>query len=165
LEGAGAVDASEAAMSIETTTPFLRGLEERRSRVERFLVAAHELPRMTIDERIELVEDVTAFLADTLLPHADAAQRVLYAEADRQLGHTGAGESLTFDRQEIRTRIAELAACEPRRSGRLQELLYALYVVTSTHVQKEEEAYLRLLDSQPGSMERVMGGMAALDRV
>jgi hypothetical protein len=152
-------------MGIETTIPFLRGLEERRSRVERFLVAAHELPRMTVDERIEVIEDVTAFLAETLLPHADAAQRVLYAEADRQLGHTGAGESVTFDSQEIRLRIGELAECAPRRTGRLQELLYALYVLTSNHVQKEEEAYLRLLDSQPGSMERVMGGMAALGRV
>jgi hypothetical protein len=152
-------------MSIETTTPFLRGLEGRRSRVERFLVAAHEIRRMRVDDRIEVIEDVIAFLAETLLPHADAAERVLYAEADRQLGRTGAGASLNFDRQEIRRRIAELADCEPRRTGRLQELLYALYVLASNHLQKEEEVYVKLLGSEPGTMERVMGGIAELDRV
>jgi hypothetical protein len=152
-------------MSIETTRPFLRGLEERRSRVEGFLVAAHELPRLSRAERIEVTEEVIAFLAESLLPHADAAQRVLYAEVDRQLGRTGAGDSVSFDREEIRRRIVELAECEPRRTGRLQELLYALYVLTSNHVQKEEEVYLRLLDAEPASMDRVMDGITELGRV
>jgi hypothetical protein len=147
-------------MSIETTRPFLRELEARRTGVERFLVAAHELPRMTVEQRIEVVEDVIAFLADTLLPHAEAAQHVLYAEADRLLGRTGVGDSVDFDREEIRRRIRELASCEVRRTGRLQELLYALYVLASNHVQKEEEMYLRVLGSEPERMERVMGGIA-----
>ena len=138
-------------MSIETTTPLLHGLEERRSRVERFLVAAHELPALSIDDRIEVIEDVIAFLAETLLPHAEAAQRV-YAEPGGR-----------FDRDEIRGRIAELTECDPRRAGRLQELLYALYVLASNHVQKEEEAYLRLLASEPERAERAVGEMAALE--
>jgi hypothetical protein len=141
-------------MSIETTTPFLRGLGERRNRVERFLVAAHELRTMAFEERVELIEDVVAFLAETLLPHADAAQQVLYDDAARP--------SVDFDREEIRRRIGELADCEPRRTGRLQELLYALYLLASTHLQKEEEAYLRLLDGDPEGAERVMAEMDTL---
>jgi hypothetical protein len=152
-------------MSIESTTPFLHGLEERRSRVERFLVAAHELSGMSNEERIELIEDVIAFLADTLLPHAEAAQRVLYAEPRGRFGRARGGESISFDRDEIRRRITELADCEPWRTGRLQELLYALYVLASNHVQKEEEAYLRLLTSEPARMERAMGEIGAVGRV
>jgi hypothetical protein len=149
-------------MSIESTTPFLHGLEERRSRVERFLVAAHELRGMTLDERIELVEDVIAFLAETLLPHADAVERVLYAPPDRRFARSRARASISFDRDEIRRRITDLADCDPRRTGRLQELLYALYVLASNHVQKEEEAYLRLLASEPRRVERALVEIRAL---
>ena len=151
-------------MSIESTTPFLHGLEARRSRVERFLVAAHELPGMSHEQRIEVIEEVIAFLAETLLPHADAVQRVLYAKPGGRFGRARAGQSISFDCAEIRRRIGELADCDPRQAGRVQELLYALYVLASNHVQKEE-AYLRLLTSEPERMERAMGEIGALGGV
>jgi hypothetical protein len=148
-------------MSIETTSPFLRELEKRRTSVERFLVCAHELPRLGLDDRIEVIEDVIAFLAETLLPHAQAEEDLLYAEADRLLGRSGSAASSAADREEIRRHIQALADCQPYRTGRLQEELYALYLVASMHVQKEEEVYLRLLGLDPSVMERVMGNMAA----
>jgi hypothetical protein len=148
-------------MSIETTSPFLRELGQRRTSVERFLVCAHELPRMGLDDRIEVIEDVIAFLAETLLPHAYAEEDLLYAESDRLLGRSGGAASSAADREEIRRHIQALAECEPRRTGRLQEELYALYLVASMHLQKEEEVYLRLVGLNPGSMERVMESMAA----
>ena len=147
-------------MSIETTSPFLRELEQRRSSVERFLVCAHELPRLGLDDRIEVIEDVIAFLAETLLPHAQAEEDLLYAEADRLLGRNGSAASSAADREEIRRHIQALADCEAHRTGRLQEELYALYLVASVHLQKEEEVYMRLLGLNPRSMERVMDGMA-----
>jgi hypothetical protein len=152
-------------MSIETTRPFLDGLAERRSRVERFLVAAHELRLMPVEDRIEVIEDVVAFLAETLLPHAEAAQRVLYPAAEGRFARRGSAASISFDREEIRRHIAELADCDPRRTGRLQELLYALYVVASNHVQTEEEVYLRLLDREPERMARVMDEIAERETV
>ena len=148
-------------MSIETTSPFLRELEQRRTSVERFLVCAHELPHMGLDDRIEVIEDVITFLAETLLPHAQAGEDLLYAEADRLLGRIGSAASSAADREEIRRHVRALADCEPHRTGRLQEELYALYLVASVHLQKEEEVYLRLLGLDPSLMERVMGSMAA----
>jgi hypothetical protein len=148
-------------MSIETTSPFLQELEQRRTSVERFLVCAHELPRMSLDDRIEVIEDVIAFLAETLLPHAYAEEDLLYAESDRLLGRSGGAASSAADREEIRRHIQALVECEPRRTGRLQEELYALYLVASMHLQKEEEVYLRLVGLNPRSMERVMENMAA----
>jgi hypothetical protein len=150
-------------VSIETTRPFLRELEERRTMVERFLVAARELPEMPLDERIVVIEDVTAFLAHTMIPHSKAAEKLLYPEVDSRFARDGMGASAAFDCAEIRGRIAELVDADPRDSGRLQELLYALYIVCSTHVQKEEEVYLRVLERSPERMEGVMTGISELE--
>lgn len=150
-------------MTMETTKPFLRDLAVRRNRVERFLVAAHELGGMPLDERIEVIEDVVAFLAERLLPHAQSEEGLLYTEAERLLEHGAGGNSVAFDCDEMRARIAELSDTDPADSGRLQELLYALYLLASTHLQKEEEVYLRLLGVEPEIMECVTAGMGELE--
>lgn len=150
-------------MSIQSTRPFLHDLAARRNRVEGFLVAAHELPGMPLDERIDVTEDVIAFLAETLLPHSEATEMVLCAEAERVLERGGVRGAIAFDREEIRGRIRELADTDPRRTGRLQELLYALHLLCAGSLQKEEELYLLMLDDEPGTMERVMDDMAELE--
>src|SRR4051812_45684102 len=68
-------------MSLRTTQPALDEQEELRRHVEQFLVAAHELPSLSVVERIDLVERIAAFLAEVLLPHAYVEQRVLYPQA------------------------------------------------------------------------------------
>ena len=73
-------------MSIRTTKPFLDAHAALRDQVEHLLVAAQEMPELEVDERIELVERIAAFLADMLLPHVAAEERILYPQAARLLG-------------------------------------------------------------------------------
>ena len=47
----------------------------------------------------------------------------------------------------MRERISDLAAADPEDTGRLQELLYAIYTLLSSHLWREEQLYLELLAS------------------
>src|SRR5215208_1321059 len=75
-----------APMSIRTTESFLREHATLRDHVEHLPVAARELPQVERGERIDMVERITAFLAEMLLPHAAAEEGVLYPQAAKLLG-------------------------------------------------------------------------------
>jgi iron-sulfur cluster repair protein YtfE (RIC family) len=141
-------------MTLRSTEPFRREQMELLEHVERLPVIAHQLPSQSTDERIEALEGVVTFLAETLLPHADVEERVLYPGADRLLGGAGDGGAVAHDRQEVRTRLAELAATNPADAGALQEILYALHALLSIHLQNEEEVYLRLVQTEPDDSVR-----------
>lgn len=152
-------------MSSDTTRQFLEGHRTLRNQVERLLLAAQELPHLDPEPRIELVEEIVTFLAQVLLPHADAEQRVLYPEARRLLGGVDETDSIDHDRSELRRRITELVECDPDDAGRLQELVYAIYALLSIHFWKKEEIFLRLLGSQPAaSVSAVLDKLAERER-
>ena len=132
---------------LRSTDHFRRQHAALLGHVERLPILAHELPSMSVEERIEVVERVTTFLVEVLLPHAELEQRVLYPGADQLLGDAGAGTSVGHDRSEVRIRLADLAAADPADAGALQELLYALHALLAIHLQHEEEVYLRLVQS------------------
>src|SRR5207248_10497558 len=67
---------SEAAMTLRSTDPFRREQIGLLRRIEELPVLAHELPSMGVDQRISAVERVVAFLAQTLLPHAQIEQQI-----------------------------------------------------------------------------------------
>jgi hemerythrin HHE cation binding domain-containing protein len=141
-------------MTLRSTRSFRREQADLLGHVERLPVVAHELPFLSADERIEAVEGVVAFLVEVLLPHAEVAERTLYPGAGRLLGDSGEGGAVAHDRQELRARIAELAATDPGDAGALQEILYALHTLLSIHLQHEEEVYLRLVQSEPDESVR-----------
>jgi hypothetical protein len=136
-------------MTLRTTEPFRREQADLLEHVERLPVIAHELTSLSVDERIEVVERVVAFLIEVLLPHAEVAERTLYPGADRLLGESGEGGAVAHDRREVRARIAELAGTDPSDAGAYQEILYALHALLSIHIQHEEEVYLRLVQTEP----------------
>jgi hemerythrin superfamily protein len=135
-------------MGIEATKPFLELHAELRNHVEHFPVAAHELPALDVEERIEVIERVVAFLAEILLPHAAAEERLLYPRAARLLAKPDDSSSVALDEAAERERIAEFAAADPDDTGRLQELLYGTYAVLTAHLWREEQLYVELMSCE-----------------
>ena len=136
-------------MTLRSTERFRREQIDLLHEVEGLPVMAHELPGLPIQDRIEVVEHVVTFLAEILLPHAEAEQRILYPEARRLFGHDRGSRAVAHDRREVRARIGELAAADVEDVGRLQEILYALHALLAIHLEHETEVYLRLVQSQP----------------
>jgi hypothetical protein len=141
-------------MTLRSSQPFRREQTDLLEHVERLPLIAHELPAMSAEQRIDVVERVVAFLGEILLPHAEIEERVLYPGADRLLGDSHDGGALAHDRAEVRARIAELAATDPADVGAFQEILYALHALLAIHLQHGEEVYLRLVQSEPGEPVR-----------
>jgi hemerythrin HHE cation binding domain-containing protein len=146
-------------MSIRTTQPFLDEHAELRDHVEHFLVAARELPSVDRNERIEMVERIVAFLAEMLLPHCAAEER-LYPAAARLLREEDGSATVASDRAQVRDLLAQLSRADPDDPGALQEPLYALYAILSAHFWREEELYLKL-----AALRDEAGTSAILDRV
>ena len=136
-------------MSTSITPPFLEGQTGLRSGIEQFLINAHELPELSIDERIDVIEGAVGFLAEMLLPHARAHERIVCPELDRRLGRHGSAAYVARDRALIQERIEELSDADPRDVGRIQEILYALHALLTIHLEHEAELYLKLVQTQP----------------
>jgi len=141
-------------MGIAGTSRFLDDGAALRERVEQLLATAHELPGLEVSERIDAVERTVSFLAEVLLPHAQAEERVLYPAASRLLHSRDDSAAVRRDRTELRRLIQALAAADPADAGRLQELLYAMYLLLTGHFQREDAIYLRLVQAQPESRLR-----------
>lgn len=119
--------------------------------VERIKQAARGMSVLTEDERRQVLAPVLAFLRGTLVPHAKTEERELYPKVGRILGHPDATAAMVYDHLAIRERIVELEEAPVEDLARLQELLYGLYALIRSHFRKEEELYLPLLETGPGS--------------
>jgi hypothetical protein len=148
-------------MSIRSTRPALDEEEGLRQHVEHFLVAAHELPWMSVDERIDTVEQIGAFLAEVLLPHAYAEQRVLYPQAARLLHERDDSDDVAGDYVAVRDLLAQLVAADAEDAGALQEVLYALYTLLSAHFWREEALFVRLAAAPDQARVAQMASAAA----
>ena len=135
-------------MSIQTTKPFLDEHSELRGHVEHLPIAARELPKLTIEERVDVIERIVAFLGEVLLPHAVLEQRLLYPGAARLLDEPDGSDSVSDDRLAVRELLQALGDADVRDTGALQELVFGLYLLLNTHLQKEEELYMKLLGSK-----------------
>jgi hypothetical protein len=131
-------------MSIRTTKPVLDAEAGLRQQVEQFVVVARELPSLSVSARIDVVEGITAFLAEVLLPYAVIEQRVLYPRAALLLNERDESDDVASDRAAVRELLARLATEDAHDAGALQEVLYALYAVLSAHFWREEAVFVRL---------------------
>lgn len=113
--------------------------------VEHMRLAARELPELSLEERGELRNRILDFLQGTLIPHADAEERSLYAGVAELLGDNRSTAPMVFDHRAIRERVDELASAHLEDVDGLQELLYGLYALIEVHMRKEEELYLPLV--------------------
>ena len=130
--------------------------------VERIRVAARELPWISWAERRDIVDRVRRFLNETLIPHAEAEERVLYPEWSRLVGYPDAAAPMIYDHRAIRARVARLADTQISDTEAIQELLYELHALIVVHLEREEEIQLRALDEQPPEVvEHILERMEA----
>lgn len=141
------------------TQPFRDEHAELLGHIEHIRQAARELTTLSPEERQVLVDRILDFLRQTLLPHAEAEERVLYPEWARLAGSPDAAEPMIHDHQAILARTNELAHTDPGDIDQLQELLYGLYALISVHFRKEEEIQLPALDADPETAERILQKM------
>lgn len=104
----------------------------------------------------EGVEAILSFLTDTLAPHAQAEEDVLYPAVARALGAVNATATMVQDHHRLRAMTAELEDLHPRLTGdveltpdevtSLRRILYGLHALVTVHLMKEEEVYLPILD-------------------
>ncbi|MGZ8481831.1 MAG: hemerythrin domain-containing protein [Candidatus Limnocylindria bacterium] len=129
--------------------------------VDQIRAAGAEVTDLAPDERRALVGRILEFLRNTLVPHAEWEEQVLYAAVGKLLGNTAATATMSRDHVAIRRMIDALAEADVSEVTRLQELLYGLHALIVLHFEKEEEIYLPLLDERPEVGEWVVRQIGA----
>jgi len=149
------MDSPKAAPPAPAATP---GSVEQLITDEHFAIRAHltdlrelatvfpELDQRAARERAGAVLD---FLNNELLPHAAAEEASIYPAIDRLVG-AGATQTMTLDHQAIASIIAQFGVAangdvEPGARVEVQRLLFVLEALLTTHLWKEDTAYVPLL--------------------
>lgn len=109
---------------------------------------ARTVPRVSLEERENLLGANLKFLREVLLRHAEAEEEVLYPEWSRLTGYSDATAFLIADHREIEALVALLAEAPREEVGLLQQLLYSLEAMVGAHFRKEEELVFPALDEQ-----------------
>lgn len=117
--------------------------------IDGFRALAARLPRMEPAEREAELQPVVTFLRQSLVPHAEAEEHVLYPAVAAALGNPEATATMISDHRAIVSRIEALAAAPSDDLDQLQELLYGLHALLIVHFHKEEDDYLPLLEKLP----------------
>ena len=115
---------------------------------------ADRLPGAAAVEVGPALNELTAFLTGTLIPHVDSAERTLYPELERMLQNRHSMAPMRREHAEIRRLVADLATLVgqvgegPVAIGRalaLRRVMFQLYALLRIHL-AEEDAYLRIID-------------------
>ena len=141
------------------TEPFRREHEELLEHIEHLAQAARAMPALTLDDRVALCDRILSFLEDTLVPHAQAEERVLYPRWAELVGFPDAAVPMVHDHEAIVSRIERLREVDPADVDVLQELLYGLYALISVHFRKEEDLQLPVFDANPAAAAEVLAAM------
>ena len=141
-------------MAAQVSEAFREEHRELMVHVERIRDLARELRELPAEKRKPRLDEVLAFIANTLVPHAGAEEAVMYPEVGRLLGASEAPEPMVYDHRAIRERAAALERTDPADAAAVEELLYGLHALIVVHFEKEEQIYLPLLESQPEAVAR-----------
>jgi DUF438 domain-containing protein len=115
--------------------------------LERLRTLAERYPELTEEQRRSEHEQIVAFLHDKVEPHTKLDERLLYPEVAERLGDALVATSMNYDHLAIRHWIAELATADPHDTAHLQQLLYGLEAIIRVHIWKEEELFVKPLES------------------
>ena len=105
---------------------------------------------------LDLIDEVYAFLATHLLPHAHAEEAALYPVVQKVMGTPYGTATMSRDHVEVEALTQELALLRGqvsvteigvKQANELKRVLYGLYTLVKVHFAKEEEVYLPLLDA------------------
>ena len=125
------------------------------SGVARLGLLAERFSGSDVDQLGGEVQDVIKFLGDELLPHARAAERLIYPQVRRVLrAEAKTTATMEYDHRRIERLAGDLErAAAAGRSEEVRALLQQLATTVRLHFDKEEELYLPLL-SRLGPEER-----------
>jgi hemerythrin-like domain-containing protein len=141
-----------------TPTQFLRDEhQDLLPHIEVLRIVADSVGELPIVVLREYVDEAYQFLAQHLIPHAEAEDRTLYPAVAKIMGAPQATATMVRDHAEIARMTGELAALRldhtvnalsPKHARSLRRVLYGLYALAKVHFAKEEEIYLSILDAQ-----------------
>lgn len=134
-------------------------------RIEQLRLAADEIGQVPLPEMERVIDIAYTFLTETLLPHAEAEEAVLYPVVARLMGAPQATATMLRDHVEIGRRINALGELRVRigfmdddaTEAEIRGLLYGLYTLLLVHFVKEEDIYLPLLE---GTLSRAESASA-----
>ncbi|TAK02827.1 MAG: hemerythrin domain-containing protein [Chloroflexota bacterium] len=128
---------------------------------ERLLLHVDQLPvvgdRLLAESAAELradVDEISAFLTGTLVPHIDAAEATLYPELERMYQNRHSMSPMRREHVEVKRLVTEFAKLTAEvdaghlslgRTLALRRVLFQLYALLKIHL-AEEEVYLRIVD-------------------
>ena len=147
-----------AAAKDRVTQPLRDEHKELIPHIDGLAAAGDAIGVSSLAEQQEKVHASYVFLTESLIPHAVAEDKVLYAKVDALIGTNGkthATDTMRRDHQEVGTLTDELG----KLGGKLEKgdlaapdqhemrrVLYSLNGIVGLHFAKEEEVYLPLLD-------------------
>lgn len=130
---------------------YTRGFREAHAglsnELERLRRLAERYPELGEAQRRSQHEQIVAFLHDKVEPHTKLDERLLYPEVAERLGDALVATSMNYDHVAIRHWIAELATADPLDVAHMQQLLYGLEAIIRVHIWKEEELFVKPLES------------------
>lgn len=121
--------------------------ERLREQTDELRDAARTIVLLDVENRERARRDIVAYLREQIVPHTWIDERVLYPEVAERLGDPLVTASMNYDHIAIRKWIDDITAVDVRDAGKLQELLYGLHALIAVHTWKEDELYLRALES------------------
>ncbi|WP_367325741.1 hemerythrin domain-containing protein [Streptomyces sp. HUAS ZL42] len=125
--------------------------------IETLRTVADTVGRTTPEALGTALGAIQLFLADHLIPHAEAEDHVLYPAIARVMGAAEATATMSREHVEVGRLARELATLREAvdREGlndelqaALRRVLYGLYTLVKVHFAKEEEIYLPLLEER-----------------
>jgi iron-sulfur cluster repair protein YtfE (RIC family) len=146
---------------------FMKEHAELDSGIEQLRETADLMFLEPTEELARDIEDCFGFVNGTLVPHAQAEEKLLYPEFERLLGTPVAMQLLAREHEEIIRLATELGAYGPQpwqdelsheERKHLRRLLYSLYALIRLHLTKEEEILIPLLEKslEGSSANRLM---------
>jgi iron-sulfur cluster repair protein YtfE (RIC family) len=131
----------------ERTAELRRDHEQLREQADEICDVARTIALLDPENRERVRNSIVSYLRESVVPHTWIDERVLYPEVVERLGDPLVTASMNYDHLAIRRWIDDIAEVDVRNAGKLQELLYGLTALIIVHMWKEDELYLRALDS------------------
>lgn len=130
--------------------------DRMRAAVETMRATADAVTEGSPRNLAERLHSHASFLVSELAPHARAEEEALYPAVREAMGSAHATAGMEHDHEEIRSltvKILELGEelqtaqdVTPELARRLRQVLYGMYLLLLTHLEKEESIYLPVLE-------------------
>jgi hemerythrin HHE cation binding domain-containing protein len=109
--------------------------------------AAARFPQLGIEERQTIHAETLRYLREEVEPHTRLDEWLLYPATAERLGDPLVAASMRYDHIAIRRYIEELALADVHDTTLVQRLLYGLDALIAVHIWKENELFVRPLES------------------